>query len=340
MKRTTAVGLILIASLIWGTLGTVAAILPPGISPLAVGSSTMGIGGLLFLAVFPRRVLAVLRNRRARWWAILGGASVFIYPLAFYTSLQFAGVAVGTVVNIGSAPLFAALFELILERRRMSLRWIVGNAIGVAGLVFVAIGTNPGHTSGSASGTLFGIALALVAGSMYALYTYASRRALEHQRDAAGVMASTFGIGGLMLSPMLVLTGAPLLQSTESVLLSLYLSVIAVFLAYWIFGLALKHVSASTATTVTLIEPVIAAILAAVVVHEHISPLGWAGVAMVVIDVLAASVTFSAVRLRRITDVSASPADRHTGPQAHADTAPIQTVVAPGFGAIPSVARI
>jgi len=96
--------------------------------------------------------------------------------------------------------------------------------------------------------------------------------------DSAGVMASIFGLGGLLLIPGAFLLGRPLLDSSTTIAISLYLSVIAVAFAYWIFGIALTRVRASTATLITLVEPAVAAVLASAVVGEHIQLAGWAGV--------------------------------------------------------------
>ena len=94
---------IVLASLLWGTTGTAASFLPSTVPPLATGAATMGIGGALLFAVSARRATAVLRDAAARPWLLLGAAGVVAYPLAFYSSMEYAGVAVGNVVSLGSA---------------------------------------------------------------------------------------------------------------------------------------------------------------------------------------------------------------------------------------------
>lgn len=54
------------------------------------------------------------------------------------------------------------------------------------------------------------------------------------------------------------------------------------FLGYLAFGFGLARVQASMATVITLLEPVVAAILAVVIVGERLPALGWIGVALVV----------------------------------------------------------
>ena len=46
------------------------------------------------------------------------------------------------------------------------------------------------------------------------------------------------------------------------------------------FGYGLSKIPASTATTVTLIEPAVATVLAVWLVGERLSPLGWFGLSL------------------------------------------------------------
>ncbi|WP_211272997.1 hypothetical protein [Corynebacterium stationis] len=58
---------------------------------------------------------------------------MLIYPLAFYSSMHLAGVAVGTVMSLGSAPIASGLLERVIERRRLSGWWMLAAALGIAG---------------------------------------------------------------------------------------------------------------------------------------------------------------------------------------------------------------
>jgi len=116
-QRLAGIAAVFIASILWGTTGT-AATFAPDLSSLAVGAVAMGIGGLLQGLI---AVAAIVRQRRliARQWRYLltGALAVAIYPLAFYASMRLAGVTVGTVISIGSAPLLSALIEYRLDGR-------------------------------------------------------------------------------------------------------------------------------------------------------------------------------------------------------------------------------
>ena len=144
-----AVVALVIAATLWGTTGTAASFFPEDVSPIAVGAATMGIGGMLLLLFAWRRALAVLRHRAQRRWVALGALGVVVYPLAFYSGMDLAGVAVGNVVALGSGPVFAALLEWLLERRPLSRRWVIATAfalLGIAALATSRYGTELGIT--------------------------------------------------------------------------------------------------------------------------------------------------------------------------------------------------
>lgn len=272
---------LVLASLLWGTTGTSASFLPDDVSPLAVGASTMGIGGLLLFAATSRVSVAVLRDRAARRWVLIGAIGVVVYPLAFYAGMDLAGVAVGNVVALGSGPVFAAVIEWLVERRRLDLRWAVSTAMAVLGIVLLSFGKEVDVSAGRAD-LLTGVLLALLAGLAYALYTYASGRAIRAgAHPSRGVMGSMFGVGALLLVPVLLATGGPLLQSPATVSIAAYLAIGPMFVAYLLFGIGVRSIRSSTVTTITLLEPVVATILAVSVVGERLVPIGWAGLTLV-----------------------------------------------------------
>lgn len=282
---------IVLACLLWGTTGTTATLLPDEVSPLAIGAATMGLGGVLLFVTAPRMSRAVLRDPIGRRWAAIGAIGVVVYPLAFYTGMDLVGVAVGNVVALGSGPVFAAVIEWVVERERLSTRWLVSTALAVVGITLLALGRQEGGDAGTSPAlAALGVGVGLLAGFAYALYTYASSRAIRAGHPPRGVMGGMFGLGSLPLLVVLLIVGAPLLQSWTSVGLVGYLVVGPMFVAYLLFGIGLRSVRSSTATTITLLEPVFATVLAVLIVGERLSVVGWSGFALVLIG-LAVLVT-------------------------------------------------
>ncbi|WP_294568226.1 DMT family transporter [uncultured Arthrobacter sp.] len=271
---------ILVTSFLWGTTGT-AATFAPGVGPLAIGAAALGIGGLL------QAVIAVPALRRARTGlrrhaplVAAGALSVAVYPLAFYSSMHLGGVAIGTVVSLASAPLASGVLERVLEGRSLSRWWMLAAALGVAGSVLLCLSRLEG--SPAAVLPLAGsIVLGLVAGATYATYSWVVHRLMASGVERAAAMGSVFGAGGALLLPVLLLTGAPLLATGQSIAVAAYMALVPMFLGYLLFGYGLTRVRPSTATTLTLSEPAVAALLAVLVVGEHLTAAGWAGLAAI-----------------------------------------------------------
>ncbi|MFE9043627.1 DMT family transporter [Streptomyces sp. NPDC007818] len=276
----------LAASVLWGTTGT-AATFAPDVGPLAIAAVAMGLGGLLqALVAAPRIAGSAARLRERRGTVVLGAVSVAVYPLAFYSSMHLAGVAVGTVVSLGTAPLASALIERVVDGRRLTRRWLLAAALGLAGTVLMCV-AEAAHASGGAgraspAGTLAGIGLGVVAAATYALYAWAAHRLITDGIPSRPAMGAVFGLGGLLLLPVLAVTGAPLLASWSHAAVGAYMAIVPMFAGYVLFGWGLARVPASTATTLSLLEPAVAAVLAVLVVGERLPGAGWAGVALVV----------------------------------------------------------
>ncbi|MDO5706085.1 MAG: EamA family transporter [Paracoccus sp. (in: a-proteobacteria)] len=294
------VAAVLFAALVWGTTGT-AATFAPDVSAAAIGAAAMGIGGLLQAALAGRGIVrAVPDLRRNGWLLMLGGASVAIYPLAFYGSMRLAGVTIGTVVTIGSAPLLAALIERVLDGARLSPRWMAGAGLGLIGMVLLCAAEAAGHGAGGQGRVLPGVALGLIGGLTYAVYSWAARGLMLRGIRSRVAMGAVFGIGGLMLMPVLIATGAPFLASWNNAAVGAYMAVVPMFLGYLAFGAALARIPASTATTLSLAEPVIAALLAIAIVGERLMPMGWAGVALIIACLVVVTIPARMLRGRAL----------------------------------------
>ncbi|MGJ8513726.1 DMT family transporter [Carnimonas bestiolae] len=293
------------AAVLWGTTGVVASA-APAVSPLTIGAVAMGVGGILqaCLALGGIRQRCQLLLVHWRWW-LVGAIAVAIYPLAFYSAMREAGVTIGNVVSIGAAPVCSALLERVLDGRRVSLRWKIGIVTGISGILVLGISRGGEATQGLPAGTqaLWGMALGIVAAFTYALYSYSAQRLMRQGIGSRDAMGAIFGGGGILLLPLVIFTGASLLASWSSIAVGGYLALVPMFIGYLCFGYGLSRVAASTATTITLIEPVVAALLAAVVLGERLTPSGWLGIAMIFLCLLIVTVP---MRLRSAPSASVS----------------------------------
>jgi drug/metabolite transporter, DME family len=273
---------IIIASFLWGTTGT-AANYSPDISSLAIGAFSMGVGGVLLVITARKKLLIdyklMLEQPKILF---LGAASVAIYPLAFYTSMRLSGVAIGTVVSIATAPFFAAILERLISKKNISLQWILSFVIGAIGIALLTLGRDQSNNNAySINQQGLGILLGCIAGLTYAGYSWTARRLIESGVHSKSSMSGLFGCAALLLLPSLWFTGDNLFSSSTNALVSLYMAIIPMFLGYLLFGFGLNYINASKATLITLIEPLVATVLAVFIIGEKFKVIGWIGVALV-----------------------------------------------------------
>lgn len=276
--QTRAVAQVLGAAALFGTTGTAQALGPAGTTPLGVGSTRLIVGGLTLLALLP--LLGGRLASAVRLWrtplGLVAGACTAVYQLCFFAAVQQAGVALGTLVTIGSGPVFAGLLALVALRERPARSWIVATALCVLGLVLLTAG--PAGTTGNA---VTGLLLALGSGLGYAVYTVAAKQLITSGSDSATVMGSAFGLGGLLLVPVLLTQPLAWLASPGGWALAGYLGLLTTTLAYALFGRGLAVLPAGPVTTLVLAEPLVATVLGVTLLGERLTPLGLAGAMLV-----------------------------------------------------------
>lgn len=283
---------VLLAAICFGTTGTAQAV-GPGTSPVAVGAARIVLGGLL-LALVARG----LRVRMPRVGAPLVGmaAAVVVYQLSFFAAVRLTGVAVGTVVAIGTGPAAAGALGRLVNGERLSARWAQATALAAVGVVLLA-------GDGGASVDLTGVALAVASGVGYATYTVLSKRMLDAGEAPEGVMAAGFGGAGLLLLPVLLAAGPGFLATPGGLAMALYLAAVPTALAYVLFSRGLRRLSSGETATLVLAEPLTASVLGVVALGEHPSAVAGAGALLVLAGLLVL-----AAPARRRVGVAAVPA--------------------------------
>ncbi|WP_413771811.1 DMT family transporter [Vibrio alginolyticus] len=275
---------ILFASTLWGTTGT-AASLAPDVSALAIGAFSMGIGGFMQACLsaksLKRDFRKVVHKKKTLLVSIIALAT---YPLAFYSSMRFAGVAIGTVISISTAPFFSALLECLFSRNQtITKRWMMSFAVGVIGITLLLASESSANSLFDQDMKHWGVLLGLLAGLTYAIYSWGVKAMIDHGIESQTAMGSVFGIGGVLLLPTLFITGDNLFASSTNTTVMLYMALIPMGLGYVAFGFGLRFVTASGASILTLFEPIIAAALAVAIVGEEISFIGWVGITLTLV---------------------------------------------------------
>jgi DME family drug/metabolite transporter len=213
-----------------------------------------------------------------------GAAAVAGYQLTFFAAVNETGVAVGTVVAIGSGPVFAGVLGRFVHHDWLTARWWAATALAVAGVILLIAAGPTAHVR------IGGVVLALAAGLCYATYTVAAKGLLTAGHAPEAVMSRIFGVGAVGLLPVLIVNQPGDLATAGGLALAIYLGAIPTALAYVLFARGLRHLPAGEVATLTLAEPLTAAALGAVVLGERPGVLALGGVVLVLAGLAALAI--------------------------------------------------
>lgn len=274
---------VLTSAALFGTTGTVLVNAPAAADAYSVGSVRLLVGGLTLFAVARRHgrgVLAPWRGRSALSATLLGAVGVAVFQLCYFLAVDRTGVAIGTVATIGSGPVLGGLLAAAISRRPPTPVWLAGTGVSVGGVALL------GLAGRATSVDLVGILLAVCAGLGWAVFATVGKHQIESGQDSTTFMAAIFCGGAVLLAPLLLAHHPGWVLHGNGWWISLYLGVVTVGAAYTLYGFALRHLHAPTVITLTLLEPLTAAVLGAVVVHEGIRAAGWVGVGLVLVGLV------------------------------------------------------
>ena len=261
-----------IAATLWGSTGTAQSFISQGgPNPLWVGAFRLFFACCFFLPLLAFRknkntCSTPIQPQKAFTVKILvAGLSMAFFNLLFFSGVKILGVALGSCLIIGSAPLWAGFLEFVFYRNLPSQKWMIGIIIAISGGALMAI-----SQAQNIGFSFSGLMVCLSAGFCYSLYSITAKSLVQH---ASPLKVSTyiFLIAVSIATPVAWLsTGLPSFTLTDMMIV-LYLGIVVTGIAYLLYSTALKIINVSTAVSLGLLEPVVAFTLAIIVVNEPVS---------------------------------------------------------------------
>ena len=272
-----------VASVLWGTGGLAVQLIREhdALSPITISAWRMVIAAavLLVLLLTLRRGRELRELARARPRQLLAvGVGTAAYQGFYFVSVTQVGVAVSTVVSLGVAPVLLTSAEALRQRHAPDRARLVVLAAALIGLVLVSLA---GHRTSTGPDPAAGVLLALASGTTYAVTTVAGG-SISRQASPLVLTTGMTLVGAATLVPCLALVDGPLVTTDPVALAWLaYLGALTMALAYVLLYSGLRVVAPSTAVTASLVEPVTAAVVAAVVLSEAIDAAAVVGILLV-----------------------------------------------------------
>jgi drug/metabolite transporter (DMT)-like permease len=248
--------------------------------PLWVGALRMGIAGAVVAAAAAWRGRYLRTDAPTERRLIIAGGVLAVHFATWFASLQHASVAVATLL-VCCTPIFTEGWTILRTR---TWRPLAAASIGLAiGGVAIVAGVP------SRAETPLGIGLALCGAVALAAYLLLVR-ASDARYTTLAVVGRTYPIAGglLVLAALVAREPLPPLHASTA-----WSGIIALALVSQLFGhtalnAAVRALSATFVATATLLEPVIAAIAAALIFNERPAPLTAVGAIVILIAIVLA----------------------------------------------------
>ena len=279
MSSRLGLAQICLAGVLWGTGGLAVRVLRDA-EPLSI--VTISAWRMLIGAVFLLVVVALARQagtlrallRRSPVHVVVVGAATAAYQALYFAGVVAVGVTVSTVVSLGLAPVIVTVVESARRRRSPDAGHLLVLVAALVGLVLVSV------SAGSAGGPhpVLGVLASIGSGTAYALTTLVGQRLASTTEPLSLATAST-AVGAVVLAPLALVTGVGGGALADPVVTGslLYLGVLTMAIAYLLFYAGLRTAPGSSAVIATLLEPLTAAVLAAIVLDERLGAAGVLG---------------------------------------------------------------
>jgi drug/metabolite transporter (DMT)-like permease len=274
------------------------------VSSLVIAAYRMGLSGLILIPFSIPRHNTELRglSRREFGLAALAGLLLALHFATWILSLEYTSVA-SSVVLVTTNPLWVALLAPFVLKEKLYPLIVIGLVVALAGTLVIGA-SDACHQTASGlvcppiaefiQGKAFlGDLLALAGAWAGAGYILIGRR-LRPKLSLTPYIFLVYGLAGIALITMVAVSGLPAFGFSPIIYLYLLLlALLPQLLGHSSFNWALAHLPASYVSIALLGEPVGASILAAIVLGEFPSGLKLAGVALILIGILIATIRAS-----------------------------------------------
>jgi drug/metabolite transporter, DME family len=289
---------LVLSGLLWGTGGLIGTLLgrAAGLSAMSVACYRLLAGGGLIVAL-----LSLTGKRwptgRAAWSRIaVNGLLSALFQSCYFGAIALSSVSLATLVTIGATPVIVAIVEHARGRRLLTRADVATTAMAVAGLGLLVGVPGGGFTE---TAVLDSTGLSLLSAAGFAAVTLIGTSPVTGLDDLT-LNGFGFSLGGMALLPLAAVLGGGLgfRPSLASAGLLAALGIGPTAVAYTLYFRGLREASASTAALLSLIEPITAAVLAALVLGDRLSGTGIAG-AVVLLAAVVRTVRADSVQRQR-----------------------------------------
>lgn len=281
--------MIISSMVIFGTIGVFRKYIPLSSELIAM---IRGIIGSLFLILVLK-----IKKEMINWQAIKdnlllifisGGLLGFNWILLF-EAYQYTSVATATLCYY-MAPIFVILVSPFIFKERLTIKKIGCVLVSLIGMIFVSGVLNTGFSGiQETTGILFG----LIAALFYASVVIINKKIINI--DAIDRTVMQLSTAAVILLPYNFITGqfTDVSLTLNVFIILLFVGIVHTGIAYALYFGSIKDLKAQTAALFSYIDPIVAILLSALVLHENVG----------ISEIIGAVLVLGATIISELTDM-------------------------------------
>jgi len=276
--------LIVIASILWGTMGILAKLsFEYGVLPetlialrLAISSATL----FIILMLLDKESLKIRKND-VLFFVFFGVFAIAFQRISYFYAVNLTTATVAAILFY-TYPAFVTLLALFYLKEKITYKESLAIALTFLGVAFVVRAYDFSALNVNFVGIVFGLASSL----LFVLYFMTTKRCRERY---AGWTLTLYGdgIGALALMPIIYLSIPQITEFPPQLWLLIFaIAWVPSLLAYLLYSYALKYVKASKGSILSVIEPLTAALLSTLLIGERLENPQIIGMVLALIGVI------------------------------------------------------
>ncbi len=256
-----------------------------GVPSLSIAAWRLIIASLVLLPYAWATRRDEIKSLTRREWSLILASGVFLglHFATWIASLALTSVA-SSVVLVSMGPVFVGLGSWLFLRERPSLALGIGIVLAATGSVIISSGD-----LGQGKDELLGDLLALTGAVMVAGYFMIGRRVRAH-RSLTTYVALVYGAAMVVLMAFVLVSRQPMSGfGPEAYVWLLALGLVPQLIGHSTLNWALRHLSATFVSVLTLAEPIGSGLLAYLILGEALAASTLAGGGLVLAGIYVAS---------------------------------------------------
>ena len=265
-KKKLPFAFIILAGVLWGTSPIFVNYLAPygftSVQMTAVRGTVSFVGMLVYVSIFNRKLFKIKPLDLLLYLAI--GATLFGTAFCYYSAMQLTSTSTA-VVLMYTAPVYVMLFSVLFLGERFSKMKGIALALMLLGCILV---------SGIITGLKFnvwGILLGILTSFIYAAYNILTKISVRQKREPVTVTLYSFffmSVIAICVCAPADMIGIIAASPIPTVPLCIGLGITTFIMPYYLLTWSMKHLSAGTASALSIVEPMAATLFSAVLFSE------------------------------------------------------------------------